>query len=152
MLDIKTIENFKKFYEEHKSFIKERFVEASELQNQTRLLDIDFDLYEDLINSGYITLLSIFDDERFVGYISIAYSPSLTAKGRIDAVIDHLAFAEEDRNKGYAKEVISKIEELLKENDVDQLSLLLPATPMHKKFAEKLGFITMSCLHKKELI
>lgn len=151
MIDIKYVEDFSKFYEEHKAFIKQRYSEASALCNTERSLDIDQGLYQKLIEAQVLFVLEILEDEEFIGYCSIAISPALLAQGKVDARVDHLALSEDARAKGYASEILGRIEQLLIDQGADELSISLPPTDLHDGFAERNGYKKSVVTHVKRL-
>jgi ribosomal protein S18 acetylase RimI-like enzyme len=143
--------DFESFYEEHKEFIEERYKEAKALCATSRDLDIDIDLYQEMIDSDTLTVFSIFEADSFVGYCSIITTPSVLSKGALDARIDHIALSEESRSKGYASLVVAELEKILVEQNVDELTIVLPSTTSHNNFAESLSFKKNVTLHTKTL-
>lgn len=151
MIDIKYVEDFYKFYEEHEDFIKERFAEASAVCNTDRELDIDKALYQKLIEAQVSFVLEIMENESFIGYCSITISPALLSQGKVDARVDHLALSEDARNKGYASDVLERIEQLLVDQGADELNISLPPTDLHDGFAERNGYKKSVVTHVKKL-
>ena len=151
MIETKYVDNFKKFYEDRKEFINARYDEAKPLCNSDRALNLDIAAYQSLIDSNAVTVLEVFEDQEFIGYCSITISPALLSKGRVDAKIDHLALDEQARNRGCATFVLEEIENLLKEQGVDELGIVLPSTEKHDGFAKAKGYKKTVTIHTKNL-
>lgn len=151
MFSTKYVDNFSEFYSTREEFIKARYAEAKVLCASERDLDIDIDTYQQLIDKNIMTVLELFDDEEFIGYCSILISPAVLSVGRVDAKIDHIALDEEYRDRGYASLVLEEVENLLKTQGVDELSIVLPPTKTHNKFAENNGYKKNVVLHTKSL-
>lgn len=151
MIETKYVDNFKEFYENRKEFIHARYAEAKPLCNSDRDLNLDIDAYQNLINSNAVTVLEVFEDQEFIGYCSITISPALLSNGRVDAKVDHLALDEQARNRGCASFVLEEIENLLKDQGVDELGIVLPSTEMHDGFAKAKGYKKTVTIHTKNL-
>lgn len=151
MFNTRYVDNFAEFYGNHKAFIQKRFDEAKELGTSNRELKIDVDLYQQLIDTNIITVLELFEDDTFIGYCSVLISPAILTKGCVDAKIDHIALGEEYRDQGYASLVMAEVEALLKDQGVDELSIVLPPTKAHDKFAETKGYKKSIVMHTKSL-
>lgn len=145
------VDNFAEFYNNRETFIKEMFYLAKPLCSSNRDLDIDIDLYQQLIDANTITVLELYEDDTFIGYCSILISPAILTKDYVDAKIDHIALYKEYRDKGYASLVLTEVENLLKEQGVDELSIVLPPTDKHTEFAEAKGYKKNVIVHTKSL-
>lgn len=151
MIETRYIDDFAEFWEEHGEFVNSIYKEAQGSCNTERPLDIDLELYQQLIDNNTVTALEIYADDVFVGYTSIVIAPALLNKGEVDAKIDHLALSKEARAKGYATDVVREIQYTLKVHGITELTLVLPCTQMHDMFAESLGFTKSVSLHIKNL-
>jgi len=151
MFSTKYVDDFAEFYANHKKFIEARYAEAKELCASNRDLKIDVELYQHLISTNIVTVLELFDDEKFIGYCTVLISPAILSKGYVDAKIDHIALDKHYRAKGYASLVMQEVEDLLKEQGVDELSIVLPPTEAHDKFAEAKGYKKNVVMHTKSL-
>lgn len=148
MVDIHSVKDFYDFYKRNKTFVDNTFSKAS----GGKTLNIDEDLYQLSIEEGSVTLFEIFDEEaESIGYVSLVLTPDMLNKGNVVAVVDHIALVEEARGNGVSTYVIKRIEEFLKDNDINELNLVFPPTEEHDCVASKLGFKKSTVFHKKEL-
>jgi ribosomal protein S18 acetylase RimI-like enzyme len=151
MIETIRVFDFQEFYEDHQVFLAQRYDEAKEICKSTRNLDMDIELWQQLIDNNTITVLEIFKHNSFIGYCSIVIAPSLLKKGKVDARVDHLALSPEERKKGTATTVLDEIESLLSAEGVDQLGLILPPTEMHNNFAQASGYNKEVVFYTKSL-
>lgn len=151
MFNTKYVDSFAEFYANHKKFIEARYAEAKELCASNRELKLDIELYQQLIDTNIITVLEMYEDKDFIGYCTVLISPAILSKGKIDAKIDHIALGEEYRDKGYASLMLAEVETLLKHQGVDELSIVLPPTEQHGKFAEAKGYEKNIIMYTKPL-
>lgn len=151
MVDIVKVKDFRDFYYQHKSFIQDKYREATENCNTTRVFEPDFDLFQKLIDLDTVLVLEIYEEEDFIGYASVTTVPALLHKNKVDATIDHIALDKSKREKGTAKTVIKLIEDFLKEKRVDEVKLVVPSTEMHDLFADKLSYKKAVTTHIKRL-
>lgn len=149
-VDLVLEKDFRKFFSEHKEFVEDKFKEALG-QGREDELNLDMDLYQERIDSGCVSVFSLYIKEEFVGYLSLVISPDFLRKGKISGYIDHFALDKEYRNKGIAKKVLSDIENFLKDNEVRELSLCFPATEEHKVITGSLGYKPDITFYKKSL-
>lgn len=144
-------DNFVEFYATYKEHIDKHYKDFAATFNGDRALDVDTKLMQHMVDLGNQNFFTLWDDDTFIGYISVSISPSVLFKGSVDAVVDHFYIVEEYRGKGYAKEILNEIEQQLKADRVGRYSIALPATEAHDKFAEANGFTKQSCIHFRTL-
>lgn len=145
------VDDFTEFYANNKEHMQKHYNDFAETFNGTRELNIDVNLFQHLIDLGHANIFTLWEDSTFLGYVSITISPSVLFRGTVDAVIDHFYLIEEYRGKGYANLVIAQIEEQLKSDGVDYLTIGLPTLKKYEGFAKSLGFNKHSCVHVKNL-
>lgn len=151
MIDVEYVTDFKDFYEEHEEFIQERYKESSVLCGTTKPLVVDTDLWQQLIEIQAIILLEIFENDNFIGYCSINIIPSTLSKGDKTAIIDHFALSKDARHKGFATEVLQKIEYVLAAEGINDISIMFPPTELHTKFCSKNNYTKSAIMHTKSL-
>lgn len=151
MVDLVEVKDFRDFCYQNKTFIQDKYSEASEACNTTREFKPDFDMFQKLIDLGSVTIFEIYEEEVFVGYASVTTCPALLHRNKVDATIDHIALDKDKRGKGTARTVINLIEDLLKERGVDEVKLVIPCTEMHDLFADKLSYKKAVTTHIKRL-
>jgi GNAT superfamily N-acetyltransferase len=151
MLKTEYVDNFLAFYRDYKEHIEKHYNDFAETFGGDRVLDIDVNLYQQLIDLGSANIFTLWDEEVFIGYVSITINPSILFKGKVDAVIDHFYLTTEARGKGYSKLVLDEIEDQLKSDGLDRYSIALPAVETYEKFADAAGFRKQSVISFKNL-
>ena len=152
MVTLIYVKDFSKFFEEHKEFIENQYKESTESVEEARPLNPDLDLFQKMIDINSFNIFEVFDEDKFIGYISLTMGPSMVNKGFVDAVVDHIVLDKEYRKKGVSLDMLSQIEEFLKDSEVDEVKLSIPATKQHDKFADRAGYIKTLSTHIKRLV
>lgn len=84
------------------------------------------------------------ENETIVATVQILYTYS-TALGAKAAILEDLMVAQEHRNKGIAKKLLSHVLQYCKENDIKRVTLLTDSTNKSaQKLYEKFGFKSSS--------
>lgn len=151
MFKTEYVENFSKFYNEHKDHVDKHYEDFADSYSGNRKLDIDINLYQKLIDAGSANIFTLWEDEKFIGYISVSISPSVLCKGYVDAVVDHLYITEESRGKGYMKKILKELEAQFSDEALDRYTIAFPANSSHAKLAASLGFSVQSSIYIKSL-
>jgi len=151
MLKTEYIDNFSEFYKQYKDHIEKHYNDYADTFGGDRVINADLSLFQNLIDAGSCNLFTLWDEEEFIGYISITISPSVLFEGEVDAIVDHLYLTEDARGKGFAKQVFKEIEDQLKSDGIKRYSVALPVLDKYNKFIEKLGFVKQSVICSKKL-
>tara|TARA_R100000149_G_C5865361_1_gene130248 strand:- start:847 stop:1308 length:462 start_codon:yes stop_codon:yes gene_type:complete len=151
MFKTEYVDNFAEFFADYKEHIEKHYYDFAETFDGDRKLDIDVQLFQQLIDLGHANIFTLWEDETFIGYVSVSISPSVLFKGKIDAIIDHFYITEEARGSGYAKKIIEELEEQFKEDGLDRYTLAFPAIQSYEKLAESFGFTKQSSVYIKSL-
>jgi|SRR5690554_4772558 len=151
MFKTEYVEDFSVFYSEHKAHVDKHYKDFADSYGGTRQLDVDIDTYQKLIDGGFANIFTLWEDETFLGYVSVSVSPSVLCKGYVDVVVDHLYLTEEARGKGYVEKILEELEEQFKDSGVDRYTIAFPTKDSYKRLAESLGFSEQSSVYIKSL-
>lgn len=145
------VDNFAEFYAEYKEHIEKHYYDFAETFNGDRKLNIDVQLFQQLIDLGHANIFTIWEDETFIGYVSVSISPSVLFKGKVDATVDHFYITEESRGRGYAKKILEELEQQFKEDGLDRYTLAFPALESYERLAKSFNFTKQSSIYIKSL-
>ena len=151
MFTTKYVDNFSEFYESFKDHVQKHYEDFASTYGGSLSIDPDIELFQQLIDLGHSNIFTLWDNEEFIGYVSITVSPSPLFKGKVDAVIDHFYLIEDVRGKGFAKKVVEEIEKQLSQEGLTSYNIAFPAVASFDKFANKLGFKKQSSVYVKML-
>lgn len=141
MLTLTRVENFAEFYANYKDCVEEHYKNFADTYGDTRQLNIDFNLYQQLVDMGVSNIFIVEADKKFIGYLSVDIVPNVLFKNNVDASINHLYITKESRGKNYVTEILEKVFAYLKQKFVTKVSISFPALNTYEDYAKSLGFV-----------
>lgn len=151
MITTEPVLDFYSFCDQYEEHIVKHYNDYAATYGLKKKVDLDKELFQNLIDLGSSNIFVIKEDEAFLGYISISITPSILFKGEIEVVVDHLYLTEEARGKGNFAKILDEVERTLLEQKVLEYKIGLPFTEAHAALADKHNFNKISCLYSKSL-
>lgn len=144
------IDSIDTFCEEVGDLFEDHFNSCEEYRSVNQTLSLNKDMYQMMIDMGNMNLYIIREDETIVGYINISINLN-PLYNKVQAVIDQLYIKHEYRQSGYTTKCLSEIEEVLKGEEVYDISIMLPNKEYSDRFADSVGYNKTSSIYSKYL-
>jgi len=120
-------------------------------RKETTSIDIDWEMYSALEDTGSFILVTARDGETLVGYLSFIISETPHIKGYLQAVSDALFIDKAFRGKEVASNLIKLVEEVLSGVGVDWMVLVFPSNERSEVLMNRLGYNKTDVMYGKSL-
>ena len=150
MLRLVHIKSFSDFYEECKEEFLQHYSFCEDYKSNKVSLNINIEMFQQLISTGVMNIFKIYDEDIYVGYINVTISLN-PLFNKPQAVVDFLHIIPEQRRCGYAEKTILELEKELKQEGVYDFNIQLPDKDYSESFAGALGYTKTSIIFSKYL-
>lgn len=113
-------------------------------------LNIDWDAIDSMYNAGHLLGFIIRDADKVVGYSTVELTHNIQTDSVV-AFMNTLYISKSYRSKGIAKSVILKIEDTLKQAEIDYFSIGFRDDDKANKLLDGLGYTKTEVIYAKGL-